>query len=166
MEGIFNYLKLYIIPNNNQKSCYSTPSKKLIENAKYLIVRKNHNNNITSINIGSIFSRWSNQRCLYHYKYYNSDISVVRRVDNNYYYYQLVDDFSLSYCTDIIQTFYSFINYDLYIKNNKEYIYVWKNNYEINIDDSQDVYLYTLSTYKNNPMCPFLFPYKFALKKI
>lgn len=135
MEGIFNYLKPYFVKDD---AClYDLQLDiNLIVGTKYLLVYRC--DNYIQINVGAIlcFFGYLQEYC----NYISCDgVSKFIHTYFNTNYYELVPDFNLSYCFDIIQTFYSFrnisshaSNYCVYSHPSAHYIYVTKiNNYII-----------------------------------
>lgn len=175
MERIFNYLKSYFVQQNvciyDQNQNYN-----LIVGAKYLIVYC-CDNNTTEIHVGYIFQRSSNINyndfTCYDFTYHNSK-NVTSFNNSHINCFQLVNDFNLSHCSDIIQTFYSFTDinpyvYDSYNSHNGSYIYdcyihVIKTNNNIIITDSFIISKYKHYLIINHSIYPhFYFDYKLTI---
>lgn len=142
MECFFNYLKSYIEYDDNiLYNCGTVMVNKLIINVKYLIIEHIVSDQIIFF-VGKIFDT----RAL---KKYHNNCN-----NRNLMHYRLVDDFSLSHCNDIIQTFYSFINKKLN-HNNTNYIYAIGLNNLIIITDSVNLFKRYTKKNINNNINPF-----------
>lgn len=103
MELIFNYLKSYIVYDGDISLNQGTTIN-LICGIKYMIVK--HFGNDFTIDIGYIFHHADDKS--YFFRNFNNIIPYCIDInDKNTYFYQLADDFTLTYIEDIFLTFYT-----------------------------------------------------------
>lgn len=129
MDIFLNYFKLYI-----KNDCKPILRNDLIPYTKYLIKYTNDANDIIYY-IGITHIHFSDIDSDYLWCCHDHGI-IFLSIHNDMCYYELVDDFSLNHCDDLIQTHYLVNDYNPNITNKNKYIYTIKHNYLIRISNN------------------------------
>lgn len=121
MKLIFNYLKPYIVFDDDISLNKGTTIK-LVEGIKYMIVKHDFQTNNIQIQLGYKFHHTNESSTFHFFHNFIDSILVSCAINkNNTYFYQLVDDFTLTHVEDIFLTYYPSVRY-----NKSESIYVSK----------------------------------------